>query len=155
MNSVVSYRRDIDGLRAVAVLPVVLFHLGVAPFSGGFVGVDVFFVISGFLITSIVYREHLAGHFSYARFYERRIRRLFPALAVMLVLTGIVAWFLLLPEDYKLFSEAQGLSVLFLANFHFWNKTDYFNDAVGNIPLLHTWSLSVEEQFYLLFPPLL
>lgn len=155
MNPAIGYRRDIDGLRAIAVLPVVLFHLGVAPFSGGFIGVDVFFVISGFLITSIVYREQQAGDFSYARFYERRIRRLFPALAVMLLLTGVVAWFLLLPEDYKLFSEAQGLSVLFLANFHFWNKTDYFNDAVGNIPLLHTWSLSVEEQFYLLFPPLL
>lgn len=155
MNSLLGYRRDIDGLRAIAVLPVVLFHLGVAPFSGGFVGVDVFFVISGFLITSIVYREQQAGTFSYARFYERRIRRLFPALAVMLLVTGAVAWFVLLPEDYKLFSEAQGLSVLFLANIHFWNKTDYFNDAVANIPLLHTWSLSVEEQFYLLFPPLL
>ena len=155
MNPLLGYRRDIDGLRAVAVLPVVLFHLGVAPFSGGFVGVDVFFVISGFLITSIVYREVQNGEFSYARFYERRIRRLFPALAVMLLVTGVVAWFLLLPADYKLFSEAQGLAVLFLANIHFWNKTDYFNDAVANIPLLHTWSLSVEEQFYILFPPLL
>jgi len=155
LNPLLGYRRDIDGLRAVAVLPVVLFHLGVAPFSGGFVGVDVFFVISGFLITSIVYRELQAGDFSYARFYERRIRRLFPALAVMLLVTGVVSWFLLLPVDHKLFSEAQGLAVLFLANIHFWNKTDYFNDAVGNIPLLHTWSLSVEEQFYILFPPLL
>ncbi len=155
MNPALVYRRDIDGLRAIAVLPVVLYHLGVAPFSGGFIGVDVFFVISGFLISTIVYREVQAGTFTYARFYERRIRRLFPALAVMLLLTGIVAWFMLLPLDYKLFSEAQGLSVLFLANFHFWNKTDYFNDAVGNIPLLHTWSLSVEEQFYILFPPLL
>lgn len=155
MNPRLAYRRDIDGLRAVAVLPVVLYHLGVAPFSGGFVGVDVFFVISGFLITSIVYRELQAGEFSYAGFYERRIRRLFPALAVMLLVTAVVAWFLLLPEDYKLFSEAQGLAVLFLANIHFWNKTDYFNDAVSNIPLLHTWSLSVEEQFYILFPPLL
>lgn len=155
LNPALGYRRDIDGLRAVAVLPVVLYHLGVAPFSGGFIGVDVFFVISGFLISTIVYREAQAGTFTYARFYERRIRRLFPALAVMLLLTGVVAWFVLLPLDYKLFSEAQGLSVLFLANFHFWNKTDYFNDAVGNIPLLHTWSLSVEEQFYILFPPLL
>lgn len=155
MNPLLGYRKDIDGLRALAVLPVVLFHLGVAPFSGGFVGVDVFFVISGFLIASIVYKEAQAGEFSYARFYERRIRRLFPALAAMLLVTGVVAWFVLLPVDYKLFTEAQGLSVLFLANIHFWNKTDYFNDSVESIPLLHTWSLSVEEQFYLLFPPLL
>lgn len=155
MSTGLNYRSDIDGLRAVAVLSVVLFHLGVAPVSGGFVGVDVFFVISGFLITSILYRELQEGSFSYAGFYERRIRRLLPALAVMLLVTSIPAWLLLMPEDYKLFTESQALSVIFLANVHFWNKTDYFNDAVENIPLLHTWSLAVEEQFYLLFPPLL
>lgn len=155
MSGASSYRRDIDGLRAVAVLSVVLYHLGVGAVSGGFVGVDVFFVISGFLITGILYREFKEGAFSYGSFYERRIRRLLPALAVMLLVTAIPAWLLLLPEDYKLFTEAQALSVIFLANIHFWNKTDYFNDTVENIPLLHTWSLAVEEQFYLLFPPIL
>lgn len=155
MSLMRDYRPDIDGLRAIAVLSVLLYHLGISWIPGGFVGVDIFFVISGFLITTIIYREYQEGSFSYGRFYERRIRRLLPALAVMLLLTSVPGWLLLLPEDYKLFSEAQGLSALFLTNIHFWNKTDYFNDAVENIPLLHTWSLAVEEQFYLIFPPLL
>ncbi|GGD00781.1 acyltransferase family protein [Halopseudomonas salina] len=155
MSKVLSYRRDIDGLRALAVLPVVLFHLDVALFSGGFIGVDVFFVISGFLITSIIYREVMEGKFSYAHFYERRIRRLFPALIAVLLVSTLVAWFMLLPLDFRLFSEGLAAAVIFLANVHYWGKTDYFDDPVENIPLLHTWSLAVEEQFYILFPPLL
>lgn len=155
MSSTVGYRKDIDGLRAVAVLPVVLFHLDVALFSGGFVGVDVFFVISGFLITSILYRDIQAGQFSYGEFYERRIRRLLPALFFMLGVSTVIAWFLFLPLDFRAFSEGLAAAVIFLANIHYWDKTDYFGDPVELIPLLHTWSLAVEEQFYILFPPLL
>lgn len=155
MNQVLRYRPDIDGLRAVAVLPVVLFHLDVALFSGGFVGVDVFFVISGFLITRIIYREVQAGIFSYGRFYERRVRRLFPALAAMLAVSSIAAWFMLMPIDYKNFVDSLVAALIFLANVQFWKETDYFHDSVETFPLLHTWSLAVEEQYYILFPPLL
>ncbi len=155
MSQALQYRPDIDGLRALAVVPVVLFHLDVALFSGGFVGVDVFFVISGFLITTIIYRDAQAENFSYAHFYERRVRRLFPALAAMLALTSIAAWFMLMPLDYKGFVDSLVAALIFLANIQFWKKTDYFGDPVENIPLLHTWSLAVEEQYYILFPPLL
>lgn len=155
MGSATGYRKDIDGLRALAVLPVVLFHLDVALFSGGFIGVDVFFVISGFLITSILYRDIQEGRFSYGQFYERRIRRLLPALFAMLSVSTLVAWLLFLPLDFRAFSEGLAAAVIFLANIHYWDKTDYFGDPVELIPLLHTWSLAVEEQFYILFPPLL
>lgn len=155
MNHTLKYRPDIDGLRALAVVPVVLFHLDVALFSGGFVGVDVFFVISGFLITSIVYRDVQAGQFRYADFYERRVRRLFPALAAMLAMCSIAAWFMLMPLDYKDFVDSVLAALIFLANIQFWKETDYFDDPVETIPLLHTWSLAVEEQYYILFPPLL
>lgn len=155
MHNELIYRKDIDGLRAVAVLLVVLFHLDVSLFSGGFVGVDVFFVISGFLITTILRRQIARNEFSYIDFYERRVRRLFPALAVMLLFSSVAAWFLLLPLDFRLFSEGLAAAVIFVANIHYWNKTDYFNDSIDSIPLLHTWSLAVEEQFYIIFPPLL
>lgn len=155
MESVIKYRKDIDGLRAIAVLSVVLFHLDVGLISGGFVGVDVFFVISGFLITSILYRDIGSGNFSFGQFFERRIRRLLPALFTMLAASTVIAWFVFLPVDFRAFSEGLAAAVIFLANIHYWDKTDYFGDPVEMIPLLHTWSLAVEEQFYIFFPLLL
>lgn len=148
------YRPDIDGLRAIAVLPVVLFHAGYSAFSGGFVGVDVFFVISGYLITLQIAGDIRNGTFSLVAFYNRRIRRIFPALFVVLLATFIAGAWLLLPADFERLAESAGATALFSANFYFWWTTDYFE--VDNIkPLLHTWSLAVEEQFYVLFPPLL
>jgi peptidoglycan/LPS O-acetylase OafA/YrhL len=149
------YRADIDGLRAVAVLAVIFFHAGVPGFSGGFVGVDIFFVISGFLITSIILKEVNADEFSITRFYERRIRRIFPALFPVLIFTLLVGFFVL---DYKTFKEL-GQSVVsttfFSSNILFWQKSGYFDTLSSQKPLLHTWSLGVEEQFYIFFPLLL
>ncbi len=123
------YRRDIDGLRAVAVLSVIAFHLHFSPISGGYVGVDIFFVISGYLITAILMKDFTQGTFSLAKFYERRARRILPALFLVLLVTVALSYIV-----------------------YFWTKTSYF---VADGPLLHTWSLAVEEQFYLIFPPLL
>lgn len=150
-----NYRADIDGLRAVAVLPVVFFHAGFPLFSGGFVGVDIFFVISGFLITGIIQRDLDVGRFSIATFYERRIRRIFPALFVVVFVSAIAAWFLLVPRDFRLFSKGVVALIGFGSNDYFWKETGYFDVGAATKPLLHTWSLSVEEQFYILFPPLL
>lgn len=152
------YRPDIDGLRAIAVLAVVLNHLSSRLVPGGYVGVDIFFVISGYLITGIIAREIGAGQFTFARFYERRARRIFPALFAMLAVTIVAGYLLLLPSDYAAtFRGALG-TLLFSSNILFWREMDagYFaaTDAKLN-PLLHTWSLSVEEQFYVLFPVLL
>ena len=146
------YRPDIDGLRAVAILPVVLFHAGLGGLSGGFVGVDVFFVISGFLITRLIREEIDAGTFSLANFYERRIRRLFPALFAMLLLTSLAAIWLLLPADLADFGKSVAATSLFASNFLFWQELGYFGRAAEETPLLHTWSLAVEEQFYVLYP---
>lgn len=146
------YRPDIDGLRAIAIVPVVLFHAGVPQFSGGFVGVDVFFVISGFLITGLLRHEIDAGTYSLTGFYERRIRRLFPALFAMLLVTTAVATWLLLPSDLADFGKSVLATSLFASNFLFWQESGYFGRAAEEIPLLHTWSLAVEEQFYILFP---
>jgi peptidoglycan/LPS O-acetylase OafA/YrhL len=150
-----SYRPDVDGLRAVAIIPVVLFHLGLALFSGGFVGVDVFFVISGYLITSLIHSEMLAGRFSVLRFYERRVRRIFPAFfLVMAACIGIAAT-LLLPPDLRAFSMSLAATTLFSANLFFWRTAGYFDGAAEGKPFLHAWSLSVEEQFYIAFPLIL
>lgn len=149
-----TYRPDIDGLRAVAVLPVVLYHAGLG-FPGGYVGVDVFFVISGFLITSILRDDILADRFSLLRFYDRRIRRIFPALFVMLGLTTLGAAAVLLPEHLLAFGRSLRATALFAANLHFWRLEGYFTEAAELKPLLHTWSLAIEEQYYLVFPPLL
>ena len=146
------YRADIDGLRAIAILPVVFFHAGFDFAQGGFVGVDVFFVISGHLITSLIHREMTAGEFSLVRFYERRVRRLFPALFAMLATCAAVAAWLLLPQDLRYFGGSLFATTLFSSNVFFWLEAGYFDVAAGRKPLLHTWSLAVEEQFYLLFP---
>jgi peptidoglycan/LPS O-acetylase OafA/YrhL len=149
----VKYRADIDGLRAVAVLPVVMFHAGIPPFSGGYVGVDIFFVISGFLITTIIADEISSDRFSVARFYERRIRRILPAFAVMVISTTLIATWLMLPKDLEMFGRSVWSSALFSSNISFWvESSDYFGVSSDLKPLLHTWSLSVEEQFYILFP---
>lgn len=149
------YRREIDGLRAVAVLPVILFHAGIGVFSGGFVGVDVFFVISGYLITTILIAEMDRGDFSFARFYERRARRILPALFVVLAACIPFAWVWMLPAMFEDFARSLGLAALSLSNFFFARETGYFSHSAELQPLLHTWSLAVEEQYYLLFPPLL
>src|SRR5262245_10862251 len=148
------YRADIDGLRAVAVLPVVFYHFQIAPFTGGFVGVDIFFVISGYLITSLIYSEVLSGAFSPVRFYERRIRRILPALFLMMLVTTALAGSVLFPQDLMNYARSLVATALFGSNFYFWSTVDYFDIIAERKPLLHTWSLAVEEQFYLLYPTL-
>ncbi len=145
------YRPDIDGLRAIAVLPVVLYHLGLGC-PGGFVGVDIFYVISGYLITGIIKREIDQGSFTFAGFYERRVRRLFPALFAMLACVLVASWFVLLPSDFLITLRGAIATVLFSSNVTFWLNGGYFSTDSTLNPLLHTWSLAVEEQFYLLFP---
>jgi peptidoglycan/LPS O-acetylase OafA/YrhL len=146
------YRREIDGLRALAVLPVILFHAGFQSFNGGFVGVDIFFVISGYLITSIILAEMEAGTFTLASFYERRARRIFPALFVLMALCLPFAWLWLIPQDMKSFSQSLVTVLAFSSNIFFWQTSGYFQTEAELQPLLHTWSLAVEEQYYLLFP---
>ena len=148
----IKYRPEIDGLRAVAVIPVVLYHAGFTFLSGGYLGVDVFFVVSGYLITSIIAREMANGSFSIARFYERRIRRIIPLLLLVMFASSGVAFFLLLPSHMTDFSESIVSVLLFLSNIHFWREGGYFAVASELKPLLHTWTLAVEEQFYVLFP---
>lgn len=151
------YRADIDGLRAVAVLVVVFHHLSSRFFPGGYIGVDVFFVISGFLIAGIIHREMLAGTFTFSRFYERRIRRIFPALFAVLIPVLVVGWFVYLPADYLATIKAGLGTVFFSANVVFWRSLQegYFAADAKQNPLLHMWSLGIEEQFYLFFPVLL
>ena len=146
------YRREIDGLRALAVLPVILFHAGFKTFSGGFVGVDVFFVISGYLITTIILAELEQGKFSIVNFYERRARRILPALFLVMLFCIPFAWFWLLPGDMKGFSQSLVAVSVFTSNIFFWRDSGYFDTAAELKPLLHTWSLAVEEQYYVLFP---
>ena len=148
------YRADIDGLRAIAVIGVVLFHAGLGV-SGGFVGVDVFFVISGFLITSLILRDLQRGSFSIVGFWERRARRIFPALAVVVIATLIAGWFLMLPFGFQVLGQSVVALTVFASNIQFWRTTSYFDPTAEENPLLHTWSLSVEEQFYLVVPLLL
>lgn len=146
------YRREIDGLRAVAVLPVLLFHAGFATFSGGYVGVDVFFVISGYLITSIILADCASDRFSLGNFYERRARRILPALFVVLLACLPFAWLWMPPDLLRGFAESLVAVSLFISNMLFMRETDYFATASELKPLLHTWSLAVEEQYYVLFP---
>lgn len=155
VNQHFQHRKDIDGLRTVAILPVLLFHAGVPYMAGGFVGVDVFFVISGFLITGLIYRELHSGQFSLARFFERRLRRIFPALFFMMAVTTAVAWWVLMPNDFVSFGKSVVSTALSASNILFWTEDQYFAGPSELKPLLHTWSLGVEEQFYLFFPLLL
>ncbi|MFZ1085838.1 MAG: acyltransferase family protein, partial [Terracidiphilus sp.] len=145
------YRPDIDGLRAVAVVSVVAFHIGAGHLMGGFVGVDVFFVISGYLISAIIFSDIAGSRFSVFGFYERRIRRIFPALFGMLIAFSAVASFLLLPTELIDYAKSLLAAVTSSSNFYFWQHSGYFDLPESN-PLLHTWSLAVEEQFYILFP---
>lgn len=148
------YRADIDGLRAVAVLSVIFFHLGILGFSGGFVGVDVFFVISGYLITGFVQAEIVSEAFTLRAFYLRRLRRLGPSLLAVSLAVSVAAWFVLFPEDMRSFAASLGLQFTALQNFFFLADGEYFRGS-DTKPLLHTWSLAVEEQFYLVWPLLL
>jgi peptidoglycan/LPS O-acetylase OafA/YrhL len=150
-----AYREDIDWLRAIAVLAVVAFHFEAPAVFGGFVGVDIFFVISGYLITGIIQSELQSGAFSFAQFYERRVRRLLPALYAMVVLTAIPSFHYLLTSERLEFFRSVAAVVTFTSNFFFWFQTGYFDHAAVEKPLLHTWSLAVEEQFYLALPLLL
>ena len=149
------YRADIDGLRGIAVLSIVLFHVGIDGLGGGYVGVDIFFVISGFLITSIIVRELKDNRFTLARFYERRVRRILPALMVVLIATIIAGLVMLTPSQLEELAESTIATSLFSSNFFFFAGTGYFDGPAESKPLLHTWSLAVEEQFYILFPLLL
>lgn len=151
----VRYRADIDGLRALAVVPVVLFHAGLGWVSGGFVGVDVFFVISGFLITSILAREIEDQRYSILRFYRRRALRIFPALTAMTLATLFVGYFVLTPSEYVDLAKSAAAVSVFSSNIYFWKSISYFQSANAFQPLLHTWSLAVEEQYYVFFPVLL
>ncbi len=146
------YRPDIDGLRAVAVLAVILYHVGIAWMPGGFVGVDVFFVISGYVITKGLLREAAGGGIGLADFYARRIRRILPALVATLALTSLAAYWILLPPQLEDYAGSAVASALSVANLYFWRASGYFDAAAHYRPLLHTWSLSVEEQFYLVLP---
>ena len=150
------YRPDIDGLRAIAIAGVLLFHVEETWLTGGFLGVDVFFVISGFLITSIISREVREQRFSFEAFYERRIRRIIPALFTVLAVVSLVAFVTMWSGDLNDFGKSLKYTVISLSNVHFLDFTqDYFNDDAYRIPLLHTWSLAIEEQYYIFFPPLL
>lgn len=147
------YRADIDGLRAIAVLSVLLFHLDITVFSGGFVGVDVFFVISGFLITRLIVEEiKSTNDFSFINFYIRRARRLLPAFLTVLIITTAIAVLLFSPHDLENFGASAFHSIFSISNIYFWREAGYFDAGIKLNPLLHTWSLGVEEQFYLVWP---
>jgi peptidoglycan/LPS O-acetylase OafA/YrhL len=148
----VAYRPDIDGLRAVAVLSVVVYHAMPPLMRGGFVGVDVFFVISGYLISSIIFGNLKQGTFSFADFYIRRVKRIFPALLTMLVSIWAFGWFFLLTDEYKSLGRSMAAGSAFVANFYFWGESSYFNGVAIFKPLIHLWSLGIEEQFYIVWP---
>ncbi len=155
ISSVIKYRKDIEGLRALAVISVFLFHLNPKLLPGGFVGVDIFFVISGYLITKIILREIELDQFSFLGFYIRRIRRIFPALFLMFFVSLVMAVLFLGPLDLIWFCKTLKYSLLQISNILFEKKVEYFDAEFDSVPLLHTWSLAVEEQFYLIFPIIL
>src|SRR6204780_505054 len=149
------YRPDIDGLRAIAVLAVIGFHAFPAWIRGGFIGVDVFFVISGYLISTILLTGMERGSFRFSQFYIRRIRRIFPALIVVLLSLLVVGWLVLFSIEYMALGKHVAGSAAFVSNFVLWNEADYFDKAAPTKPLLHIWSLGIEEQFYVIWPLLL
>jgi len=149
------YRNDVDGLRTLAIVPILLYHAGVTAISGGFVGVDVFYVISGFLITSIIAPDIDEHRFSLLDFYRRRMVRILPALFVVLVVTLAVMTQVLFPDDLRALARSTAAAATFVSNIDFWLSAGYFGPAAETLPLLHTWSLGVEMQFYLVFPLLL
>src|SRR5882724_4763933 len=149
------YRPDVDGLRAIAIIPVLLFHTFPQAAPGGFIGVDIFFVISGFLISGIFFRDFDRHAFSLADFYGRRIRRIFPALITVLITCLAVGWFILLPNEYAQLGKHAVASAAFVQNFVLWNEVGYFDTRSILKPLLHIWSLGIEEQFYIVWPLLL
>lgn len=149
------YRADIDGMRAVAVLGVILYHAFPHALPGGFIGVDIFFVISGYLISGILYKGHREGNFSFAEFYARRVRRLFPSLIAVLAICLVYGAVVLLPNEYQQLGKHVAAGTLFIQNIVFWQESGYFDTAANLKPLLHLWSLAVEEQYYIFFPPIL
>lgn len=149
------YRADIDGLRAIAVLSVVGFHAFPDMIGGGFIGVDIFFVISGFLISTIIFANLKNNSFSFIEFYSRRIRRIFPALLLVLIASYAAGWFLLMPSEFAQLGKHIAGGAGFISNLLFWNESGYFDGAADSKPLLHLWSLGIEEQFYIVWPLLL
>jgi len=149
------YRSDIDGLRALAVLPVLFYHGGMTFFSGGYVGVDIFFVISGYLITSVIIEEIKNNTFTIKNFHVRRIKRIFPVLFFILLTVTVLGLFLQMPYDFRNYGKSLSATVMFVSNIYFNKQMGYFTDAAEAKPLLHTWSLSVEEQFYIFYPLIL
>jgi peptidoglycan/LPS O-acetylase OafA/YrhL len=147
-----SYRPDIDGLRAVAVLLVIFHHAFSESLKGGFIGVDLFFVISGYLISTIIFQNLQKGTFSFLDFYKRRVKRIFPALCLVLIASFVYGWFTLLPADYKQLGKHMAAGAAFVSNFAFWNESGYFDGGSKLKPLLHLWSLGVEEQYYIFWP---
>ena len=148
----VSYRKDINGLRALAVLGVVLYHAEIKMFKGGWLGVDVFFVVSGFLISNIIISELNENNFSFKNFYMRRVRRIIPALFSTVLLSLPLSYWLLTPRAMLEFSRSISASILFYSNYYFQNLDFYNAEPTKVMPLLHTWSLAIEEQFYIVFP---
>jgi len=150
-----TYRPDIDGLRAIAVLAVVLFHGFPQTFRGGFIGVDVFFVLSGYLISRIIFEQLNQGTFNFFDFYARRIKRIFPALLLVLVAAYIAGWYTLLADEYAQLGQHIAAGAAFISNFVLWGEAGYFDNSAHTKPLLHLWSLGIEEQFYIVWPLLL
>src|SRR5579863_2825912 len=146
------YRADVDGLRAISILAVIGFHAFPSMLPSGFVGVDVFFVISGYLISTIILTDLTRGTFSFADFYSRRAKRILPALLLVLVAVWIVGWRTLLPSDLERLGRDIAAGASYLSNIFFWNEAGYFDQLADQKPLLHLWSLGVEEQFYFVFP---
>jgi peptidoglycan/LPS O-acetylase OafA/YrhL len=146
------YRADIDGLRAIAVLSVVGFHAFPAVLKGGFIGVDIFFVISGFLISTIMFENLQRNQFSFLEFYTRRILRIFPALLTILVACFAFGWFVLVTDEYTQLAKHIVGGAGFVSNFILWNESGYFDNSSDTKPLLHLWSLGIEEQFYIFYP---
>ena len=143
------YRPDIDGLRAIAVLAVVMFHAFPKAIRGGFIGVDIFFVISGFLISTIIFENLQKGTFNFADFYARRIKRIFPALIFVFITCLMLGWFILIPEEINQLAQHVIAGTGFVSNIVMWHEVGYFDNTAETKPLLHLWSLGIEEQFYI------